>query len=174
MAASDGATLVGRDLEAAYGDRQLFSDVDLVVGPGDVVGLVGANGAGKSTLLRLLVGLAAADGSGADLSPGAAPADPAAAGAAGAAPPGSAPPAARPAPGETPPALRPAPPAPGPAAEAGLAGSGQLTLSPPGATIGYLPQEPDRRPGETVAQFIARRTGVAAAGDGAGGPRRRR
>ena len=30
----------------------LFSGLDLVVAPGDVIGLVGANGAGKSTLLR--------------------------------------------------------------------------------------------------------------------------
>jgi len=40
---------------------------------------------------------------------------------------------------------------------------GSVTLSPPSATIGYLPQEPDRRPGETLRQFLARRTGVQAA-----------
>ncbi|MFW5741445.1 MAG: ABC-F family ATP-binding cassette domain-containing protein [Myxococcota bacterium] len=40
---------------------------------------------------------------------------------------------------------------------------GSLTLAPPQATIGYLPQEPDRRPGETVLEFLARRTGVAEA-----------
>jgi len=40
---------------------------------------------------------------------------------------------------------------------------GSVTLAPPTATVGYLPQEPDRRPGETVAEFLARRTGVAAA-----------
>jgi ATPase subunit of ABC transporter with duplicated ATPase domains len=40
-----------------------------------------------------------------------------------------------------------------------------VTASPPDASIGYLPQEPDRRPGETVRQFLARRTGVAAAED---------
>ncbi|NMH99725.1 ABC-F family ATP-binding cassette domain-containing protein [Pseudonocardia acidicola] len=40
---------------------------------------------------------------------------------------------------------------------------GTVTVSPPEATIGHLPQEPDRRPGETVAAFLARRTGVAAA-----------
>jgi ATPase subunit of ABC transporter with duplicated ATPase domains len=34
----------------------LFADVDLVLGPGDRVGLVGPNGAGKSTLLRVLTG----------------------------------------------------------------------------------------------------------------------
>ncbi|MGD0376127.1 MAG: ABC-F family ATP-binding cassette domain-containing protein [Streptosporangiaceae bacterium] len=96
------ATLVAKGLAAAHGDRVLFSGLDLVVGPGDVIGLVGANGAGKSTLLRLLVGVETAD-------------------------------------------------------------TGTVTVSPPGATIGYLPQEPDRRPGETMRQFLARRAGVAAA-----------
>ena len=51
------ATLVARGLAAGHGDRALFSGLDLVVAPGDVVGLVGANGAGKSTLLRMLAGL---------------------------------------------------------------------------------------------------------------------
>ncbi|MFD1534232.1 ABC-F family ATP-binding cassette domain-containing protein, partial [Pseudonocardia aurantiaca] len=40
---------------------------------------------------------------------------------------------------------------------------GKVLVSPPDATIGHLPQEPDRRPGETVRAFLARRTGVAAA-----------
>ena len=96
------ATLVAKGLEAAHGDRLLFSGLDLVAGPGDVIGLVGVNGAGKSTLLRMLAGVRAAD-------------------------------------------------------------AGTITVSPPDATIGYLPQEPDRRPGETVRRFLARRTGVAAA-----------
>ncbi|MFJ6213456.1 ABC-F family ATP-binding cassette domain-containing protein [Streptomyces sp. NPDC092296] len=96
------ATLVAKDLAAGHGDRALFSGLDLVVAPGDVVGLVGANGAGKSTLLRLLAGLDAPD-------------------------------------------------------------QGTLRLSPPTANVGHLPQEPDRRPGETVSAFLARRTGVAAA-----------
>lgn len=94
------ATLVAKDLAAGHGERVLFSGLDLVVAPGDVVGLVGANGAGKSTLLRLLAGL------------------------------------------DTP-------------------EDGMLSLSPPTATVGHLPQEPDRRPGETVRAFFARRTGVA-------------
>jgi ATPase subunit of ABC transporter with duplicated ATPase domains len=38
---------------------------------------------------------------------------------------------------------------------------GQVRLSPATATVGYLPQEPHPRPGETVAQLLARRTGVA-------------
>jgi ATPase subunit of ABC transporter with duplicated ATPase domains len=41
--------------------------------------------------------------------------------------------------------------------------SGSVTLTPPGATVGYLPQEPDRRAGETVLRFLGRRTGVTAA-----------
>lgn len=96
------ATLVVKDLAAGHGDRVLFSGLDLVVAPGDVIGLVGANGAGKSTLLRMLAGLSAPE-------------------------------------------------------------QGQLRLSPPTATVGHLPQEPERRPGETVRAFLARRTGVAAA-----------
>ncbi|MGW7051469.1 ABC-F family ATP-binding cassette domain-containing protein [Streptomyces sp. NPDC054887] len=96
------ATLVAKDLAAGHGDRSLFSGLDLVVAPGDVIGLVGVNGAGKSTLLRLLAGL------------------------------------------DTP-------------------ESGELRLSPPTATVGHLPQEPERREGETVRAFLARRTGVAAA-----------
>ncbi|MFD1658248.1 ABC-F family ATP-binding cassette domain-containing protein [Streptomyces caeni] len=96
------ATLVAKNLAAGHGDRSLFSGLDLVVAPGDVIGLVGANGAGKSTLLRILAGLLAPE-------------------------------------------------------------QGELLLSPPTATVGHLPQEPERRPGETVREFLARRTGVAQA-----------
>ncbi|MFC5137152.1 ABC-F family ATP-binding cassette domain-containing protein [Actinomycetospora rhizophila] len=96
------ATLVARDLAAAHGARVLFSGLDLVVAPGDVIGLVGVNGAGKSTLLRLLAGLAAPD-------------------------------------------------------------QGSIALSPATATIGHLPQETARVPGETVRGFVGRRTGVTAA-----------
>ena len=96
------ATLIAKDLTAGHGDRILFEDLDLVVAPGDVVGLVGVNGAGKSTLLRTLAGLVPRE-------------------------------------------------------------LGTVSLSPPTATVGYLPQEPERRPGETVREFLARRTGVTAA-----------
>ncbi|OXM69353.1 ABC-F family ATP-binding cassette domain-containing protein [Amycolatopsis vastitatis] len=96
------ATLVAKDLAAGHGDRTLFSGLDLVVAPGDVVGLVGVNGAGKSTLLRTLAGLAKPDG-------------------------------------------------------------GEIRLNPPTATVGHLPQEPERREGESVRAFLARRTGVSAA-----------
>ncbi|HVX52963.1 ABC-F family ATP-binding cassette domain-containing protein [Nocardioides sp.] len=96
------ATLQVRDLAVGYGARALFDALDLVVAPGDVVGLVGPNGAGKSTLLRTLAG---------ELAPE----------------------------------------------------EGQVSLTPPTAVVGYLPQETERRPGETVRDFLARRTGVAAA-----------
>ncbi|MGY1739973.1 MULTISPECIES: ABC-F family ATP-binding cassette domain-containing protein [unclassified Blastococcus] len=96
------ATLVARELAAGHGARVLFAGLDLVVAPGDVVGLVGVNGAGKSTLLRILAGEQPAEG-------------------------------------------------------------GSIALSPPHATVGHLPQESERRPGETVAGLLARRTGVAAA-----------
>jgi ATPase subunit of ABC transporter with duplicated ATPase domains len=98
------ATLQATGLAAGHGPRVLFSGLDLVVAPGDVVGLVGANGAGKSTLLRLLAGEAEPE-------------------------------------------------------------SGSVVLSPPTATVGHLPQEPDRRPDETVLAFLGRRTGVTAASE---------
>ncbi|OZV77225.1 heme ABC transporter ATP-binding protein [Micromonospora echinospora] len=96
------ATMIVKDLSAGHGDRLLFTGLDLVVAPGDVIGLVGANGAGKSTLLRTLAGLQPVE-------------------------------------------------------------AGGVTLSPPTANVGHLPQEPERRPGESVGDFLARRTGVTAA-----------
>jgi ATPase subunit of ABC transporter with duplicated ATPase domains len=41
--------------------------------------------------------------------------------------------------------------------------TGSITLSPPDATVGYLAQEPERVAGETVLEFLGRRTGVTAA-----------
>src|SRR5690348_18471564 len=41
--------------------------------------------------------------------------------------------------------------------------AGSVSLSPATATVGYLPQEPERRAGESVLAFIGRRTGVAVA-----------
>ncbi|MCW2504860.1 MAG: transporter, ATP-binding component [Actinomycetia bacterium] len=40
---------------------------------------------------------------------------------------------------------------------------GTVALSPPTATIGYLPQESERRPGESVRDYLGRRTGVTGA-----------
>jgi ABC-type nitrate/sulfonate/bicarbonate transport system ATPase subunit len=52
------ATLIAKNLSASsYGDEPLWSELDLVIASGDVIGLVGANGSGKSTLLRILAGL---------------------------------------------------------------------------------------------------------------------
>jgi ATPase subunit of ABC transporter with duplicated ATPase domains len=39
--------------------------------------------------------------------------------------------------------------------------SGTVRLAPATATVGYLPQETEAGPGETVSSFLARRTGVA-------------
>ncbi|HEY3750349.1 MAG TPA: ABC-F family ATP-binding cassette domain-containing protein [Pseudonocardiaceae bacterium] len=99
------ATLIAKGLTAGHADRVLFAGLDLVVAPGDVVGLVGVNGAGKSTLLRMLAGLVAPE-------------------------------------------------------------EGTVRCSPASANIGYLPQEPERRPGESVRDFLGRRTGVTAAQEG--------
>jgi ATPase subunit of ABC transporter with duplicated ATPase domains len=95
-------TLIAKDLAAGHGETQLFGDLDLVVAPGDTIGLVGPNGAGKSTLLRILAGIAPPE-------------------------------------------------------------RGVVQLNPASATVGYLPQETERRPGETVRDFLGRRTGVTAA-----------
>ncbi len=95
-------TIYCKGLAASFGARQLFAGLDLVVAPGDVVGLVGPNGAGKSTLLRILAGLRRPD-------------------------------------------------------------AGSVTVAPASATLGYLAQEPERLPGESVRTLLERRTGVAAA-----------
>lgn len=48
--------LVARAVTKAYGDLKLFTDLDLILGPGDKLGLMGPNGSGKSTLIKVLTG----------------------------------------------------------------------------------------------------------------------
>ena len=48
--------LVAEELGKAYGDRTLFSDLELLIRPGERVAVMGDNGAGKSTLVKLILG----------------------------------------------------------------------------------------------------------------------
>jgi ATP-binding cassette subfamily F protein uup len=45
-----------RGIGVRYGDRAVFDGLDVLVGPGTRLGLLGPNGCGKSTLLRVLTG----------------------------------------------------------------------------------------------------------------------
>ena len=56
---SSGHLLEVRGLRVAYGAVEALKGVDLTVGKGQIVTLLGANGAGKSSTLNALVGLAA-------------------------------------------------------------------------------------------------------------------
>jgi ATP-binding cassette subfamily F protein uup len=49
--------LVAKGLQKSFGERHVVRDLDLVLSPGQRLGLLGMNGSGKSTLLRLLAGL---------------------------------------------------------------------------------------------------------------------
>ena len=55
----------------AYGHVPLLDHADLVLEPGERVGLIGRNGTGKSSLLKLVAGAAAPDDGKVWLSPGA-------------------------------------------------------------------------------------------------------
>jgi ATP-binding cassette subfamily F protein uup len=46
----------GRQLDKSFGDRPLFSHLDLLLSPGDRLGILGSNGSGKTSLLRLITG----------------------------------------------------------------------------------------------------------------------
>jgi branched-chain amino acid transport system ATP-binding protein len=45
------------DLSASYGRVQVLNDLNLELGSGEIVCIVGANGAGKSTLLKVISGI---------------------------------------------------------------------------------------------------------------------
>jgi len=50
-----------RSLSKSFGDKSVLRDLDLHVGAGQFVAIVGRSGCGKSTLLRLIAGLERAD-----------------------------------------------------------------------------------------------------------------
>ena len=53
--------LTVEDLGKSYGEKALFSHVNLNINEGDKIGIVGINGTGKSTFLRTVAGRLAAD-----------------------------------------------------------------------------------------------------------------
>ena len=50
-------------LNKRFGSKHVLFDVDLKLGPGEIVGLFGENGAGKTTLIKCILGLLSYDGS---------------------------------------------------------------------------------------------------------------
>jgi len=46
-----------RGLHAGYGTSEVLFGIDLAVGPGEIVGVLGRNGMGKTTLVRAIMGL---------------------------------------------------------------------------------------------------------------------
>jgi len=50
-------TIVARSVSKSYGKTHALRGVDLQLGHGEILGLVGHNGAGKSTLMRVLAGI---------------------------------------------------------------------------------------------------------------------
>ncbi|HET6966425.1 MAG TPA: ABC transporter ATP-binding protein [Acidimicrobiales bacterium] len=52
-----GPALDVQGIEFSYGHQQILFGIDLQVGPGEALALLGTNGAGKSTLLRVITGL---------------------------------------------------------------------------------------------------------------------
>ncbi|NKK43945.1 ABC transporter ATP-binding protein [Rhizobium leguminosarum] len=53
------ALLETRGLTASYGDFQALFGVDITVGAGETIAIIGANGAGKTTLMRSISGVLA-------------------------------------------------------------------------------------------------------------------
>ncbi|NLV72794.1 MAG: ATP-binding cassette domain-containing protein, partial [Actinobacteria bacterium] len=45
------------DIRAGYGRIEVLHGIDLTVGEGEIVTIIGANGAGKSTLLKVISGV---------------------------------------------------------------------------------------------------------------------
>src|SRR3546814_11964488 len=57
MSTATQTLLDAKGLRAWYGAAQILFDLDLQVGRGEVVALMGRNGAGKSTTLKALMGM---------------------------------------------------------------------------------------------------------------------
>ncbi len=57
-------------IKLAYGERILFKDADVLIRPGDKIGLVGPNGAGKTSLFRIIAGQERADEGSINADPG--------------------------------------------------------------------------------------------------------
>jgi branched-chain amino acid transport system ATP-binding protein len=53
---SDRQLLQMRRLSTGYGKKTVVRDIDLHIGDGDIVTLLGSNGVGKSTILRTIIG----------------------------------------------------------------------------------------------------------------------
>ena len=43
-----------KNLSKSYGDKKVLKDINLVIEPGKIIGLLGKNGTGKSTLIKLI------------------------------------------------------------------------------------------------------------------------
>lgn len=54
---STDVVLEVQGLRAAYGETPILQGVDLTVGKGEIIALIGRNGVGKSTTMRCLIGL---------------------------------------------------------------------------------------------------------------------
>jgi ATP-binding cassette subfamily F protein uup len=50
-----------QSLSKSFGSQTLFTNINLVVGKGDRIGVIGPNGSGKSTLLKIICGLEEGD-----------------------------------------------------------------------------------------------------------------
>ncbi len=51
-----GKVIEAKGLTKAFGDKLLFEDLDFLLPPGGIVGVIGANGAGKTTLFKMIIG----------------------------------------------------------------------------------------------------------------------
>ena len=48
--------IVGQNVSKAFGNKLLFEDMNFIIPPGAIVGVVGPNGAGKTTLFNMITG----------------------------------------------------------------------------------------------------------------------